>query len=167
MGLTWTTVLTVPIGLILASVFSAIVVYAQELMPSRVGMAAGQVVYGPLLDRFGRKPSPTAGLVLFVVASLGCAFAPDVYTLIALRFAQALGGCVAQVGSVAMARDFFPRDQAAPTPFKAPLDSLVRRSKIWDSCRPRPGRPKEGRNGSRTIIPQGPTKPNQTGRFLD
>jgi FSR family fosmidomycin resistance protein-like MFS transporter len=40
-GLTWTTVLTVPIGLILASAFSAIMVYAQELMPSRVGMVAG------------------------------------------------------------------------------------------------------------------------------
>ena len=40
-GLTWTTVLTVPIGLILASAFSAIMVYAQELLPSRVGMVAG------------------------------------------------------------------------------------------------------------------------------
>ena len=40
-GLTWTTILTVPIGLILASAFSAIMVYAQELMPSRVGMVAG------------------------------------------------------------------------------------------------------------------------------
>jgi MFS transporter, FSR family, fosmidomycin resistance protein len=40
-GLAWTTVLTVPIGLILASAFSAIMVYAQELMPSRVGMVAG------------------------------------------------------------------------------------------------------------------------------
>lgn len=78
-----------------------------------IGLAAGQVVYGPLLDRFGRKPPLTAGLGLFVVASLGCAFAPDVYTLIALRFVQALGGCVAQVASVAMVRDFFPRDQAA------------------------------------------------------
>lgn len=78
-----------------------------------IGLAAGQVVYGPLLDRFGRKPPLTAGLGLFVVASFGCAFAPDVTTLIALRFVQALGGCVAQVASVAMVRDFFPRDQAA------------------------------------------------------
>ncbi len=78
-----------------------------------IGLAAGQVVYGPLLDRFGRKPPLAAGLGLFVLASIGCAFAPDVYTLIALRFVQALGGCVAQVASVAMVRDFFPRDQAA------------------------------------------------------
>ncbi len=78
-----------------------------------IGLAAGQIVYGPLLDRFGRKPPLAAGLGLFVVTSFGCAFAPDVYTLIALRFVQALGGCVAQVAAVAMVRDFFPRDQAA------------------------------------------------------
>lgn len=78
-----------------------------------IGLAAGQVVYGPLLDRFGRKPPLTVGLGLFVLASFGCAIAPDVYTLIGLRFVQALGGCVAQVASVAMVRDFFPRDQAA------------------------------------------------------
>lgn len=78
-----------------------------------IGLAAGQVVYGPLLDRFGRKPPLAVGLGLFVLASFGCAFAPDVYTLIGLRFVQALGGCVAQVASVAMVRDFFPRDQAA------------------------------------------------------
>ncbi|MDB5343606.1 MAG: Bcr/CflA family drug resistance efflux transporter [Schlesneria sp.] len=78
-----------------------------------IGLALGQVVYGPLLDRFGRKKPLTFGLSLFVVASFGCAFAPDVYTLIALRFVQALGGCVAQVASIAMVRDFFPRDQAA------------------------------------------------------
>jgi DHA1 family bicyclomycin/chloramphenicol resistance-like MFS transporter len=78
-----------------------------------IGLAAGQVVYGPLLDRFGRKPPLTVGLILFIIASIGCAFAPDVYVLIGLRFVQALGGCVAQVASVAMVRDFFPRDQAA------------------------------------------------------
>jgi DHA1 family bicyclomycin/chloramphenicol resistance-like MFS transporter len=78
-----------------------------------IGLALGQVVYGPLLDRFGRKKPLTFGLCLFVVASFGCAFAPDLYTLIVLRFVQALGGCVAQVASIAMVRDFFPRDQAA------------------------------------------------------
>lgn len=77
-----------------------------------IGLALGQVVYGPLLDRFGRKRPLAAGLGLFIVASVGCAFAPDVYVLIALRFVQALGGCVAQVASVAMVRDFFPRGEA-------------------------------------------------------
>jgi DHA1 family bicyclomycin/chloramphenicol resistance-like MFS transporter len=78
-----------------------------------IGLALGQVFYGPLLDRFGRKRPLTFGLSLFVIASIGCSFAPDVYTLIALRFVQALGGCVAQVASIAMVRDFFLRDQAA------------------------------------------------------
>lgn len=78
-----------------------------------IGLALGQVVYGPLLDRFGRKRPLAVGLTLFVAASVGCAFAPDVSTLIALRFVQALGGCVAQVASVAMVRDFFPREEAA------------------------------------------------------
>jgi DHA1 family bicyclomycin/chloramphenicol resistance-like MFS transporter len=78
-----------------------------------IGLAAGQVIYGPLLDRFGRKPPLAVGLGLFVVASIGCAFAPGVYILIGLRLVQALGGSVAQVASVAMVRDFFPRDQAA------------------------------------------------------
>src|SRR4051812_42915701 len=78
-----------------------------------IGLALGQVVYGPLLDRFGRKRPLAFGLSLFVIASVGCAFAPDVSTLIALRFVQALGGCGAQVASIAMVRDFFPRDQAA------------------------------------------------------
>lgn len=78
-----------------------------------IGLALGQVVYGPLLDRFGRKRPLGVGLGVFVAASVGCAFAPDVETLIALRFVQALGGCGAQVASVAMVRDFFPRSEAA------------------------------------------------------
>ncbi|QDS91798.1 Bicyclomycin resistance protein [Roseimaritima multifibrata] len=77
------------------------------------GLALGQIIYGPLLDRFGRKKPLTFGLSLFVIASLGCAFAPNINALIGLRFIQGLGGCVAQVASIAMVRDFFPRNQAA------------------------------------------------------
>ena len=78
-----------------------------------VGLAIGQVVYGPLLDRFGRKKPLAVGLGLFVLASFGCAVAPNIATLVALRFVQALGGCVAQVASIAMVRDFFPAREAA------------------------------------------------------
>ena len=73
-----------------------------------IGLALGQIFYGPLLDRFGRKKPLTAGLAFFVVASIGCALAPTIYALIALRFVQALGGCVAGVASLAMVHDFFP-----------------------------------------------------------
>jgi DHA1 family bicyclomycin/chloramphenicol resistance-like MFS transporter len=77
------------------------------------GFAASQLVYGPLLDRFGRKPPLYAGMILFVLASMACMFSHDVEWLIAWRFVQALGGCAAAVAAMAMVRDFFPaRDTA-------------------------------------------------------
>jgi len=75
------------------------------------GLAAGQLFYGPLLDRFGRKLPLYAGLVLFITASLLCLCSPTVEWLIALRFVQALGGCAAQVAAMAMVRDFFHVDE--------------------------------------------------------
>lgn len=78
-----------------------------------VGMAFGQLFYGPLLDRFGRKKPLFLGLGIFVLASVGCALAPNVEALIGLRFLQALGGCVAQVGALTMVRDFFPVHEGA------------------------------------------------------
>jgi DHA1 family bicyclomycin/chloramphenicol resistance-like MFS transporter len=78
-----------------------------------IGMAGGQLFYGPFLDRFGRRPPLFFGLIVFLVASLGCAVATDVRMLIALRFLQGLGGCGAQVASLAMVRDFFPPRQSA------------------------------------------------------
>src|SRR5215469_10568895 len=78
-----------------------------------VGLALGQLFYGPLLDRFGRKKPIYAGLSLFILSSIGCATArsPDVF--IAFRLLQALGGCVAQVGAITMVRDFFPVEESA------------------------------------------------------
>lgn len=77
------------------------------------GLAAGQFCYGPLLDRFGRKRPLYAGLTLFAVASLLCTGARSSEWLIALRFLQALGGCAAQVASMAMVRDFFHAQETA------------------------------------------------------
>jgi MFS transporter, DHA1 family, multidrug resistance protein len=78
-----------------------------------IGLALGQLLYGPLLDRYGRKKPLYAGLSLFVVASLGCVTARSPGLFIAFRLLQALGGCVAQVGAVAMVRDFFPVRESA------------------------------------------------------
>ena len=77
------------------------------------GMAAGQLFYGPLLDRFGRKLPLYAGLILFIAASMLCLGSRSVEWLIAMRFVQALGGCAAQVAAMAMVRDFFPAHETA------------------------------------------------------
>ncbi|HEX7673626.1 MAG TPA: multidrug effflux MFS transporter [Bdellovibrio sp.] len=72
-----------------------------------IGLAVGQVLYGPFLDRYGRRKPLYFGLTIFVLASFGCMTAHNVETLIAFRFIQALGGCAASVSAVAMVRDFF------------------------------------------------------------
>jgi DHA1 family bicyclomycin/chloramphenicol resistance-like MFS transporter len=78
-----------------------------------IGISAGQLLYGPLLDRFGRKKPLYFGLVLYIIASAGCALASSIDALIALRFIQAIGSCAATVAAVAMVRDLFPlRDSA-------------------------------------------------------
>ena len=73
-----------------------------------IGMALGQLMYGPILDRFGRKPPLYIGLSIFIIASLGCTLAHSVEALVTLRFIQALGGSVAGVAAIAMVKDFFP-----------------------------------------------------------
>jgi DHA1 family bicyclomycin/chloramphenicol resistance-like MFS transporter len=78
-----------------------------------IGLAVGQLFYGPLLDRFGRKLPICAGLVLFILASLACLTARSPKFFIAARLLQALGGCAAQVGSTAMVRDYFPVEESA------------------------------------------------------
>lgn len=78
-----------------------------------VGLAVGQLLFGPLSDRYGRlKPLFTGGVV-FVLASGACALAPDVETLAALRFLQALGGASSMVVARAMVRDIYPPREVA------------------------------------------------------
>jgi DHA1 family bicyclomycin/chloramphenicol resistance-like MFS transporter len=77
------------------------------------GFGFGQLVYGPLSDRYGRRIPLIAGLVLFTAATIGCALAPSMPALIFLRFVQALGGCAGPVIARAMVRDLWPRERAA------------------------------------------------------
>jgi DHA1 family bicyclomycin/chloramphenicol resistance-like MFS transporter len=72
-----------------------------------IGISAGQLIYGPLLERFGRKKPLYVGLVIYLLASIGCAFTQSVNALIAFRFLQALGSCAGMVTSRAMVRDLF------------------------------------------------------------
>jgi DHA1 family bicyclomycin/chloramphenicol resistance-like MFS transporter len=78
-----------------------------------VGFALGQILYGPLLDRFGRKRPLYLGLLVYILACIGCSQAHSIRTFIVLRFIQALGGCAAQVAALAMVRDFFHARESA------------------------------------------------------
>ncbi|HEY1027328.1 MAG TPA: multidrug effflux MFS transporter [Pseudomonas sp.] len=70
-----------------------------------VGIALGQLFYGPLADRFGRRVPLLLGVTLFTGASLACALAPSLEWLIGARFVQALGGCAGMVITRAVVRD--------------------------------------------------------------
>ncbi|MEP6747150.1 MAG: multidrug effflux MFS transporter [Bacteroidota bacterium] len=72
-----------------------------------IGISAGQFIYGPLLDRFGRKRPLYTGLTIYLFTSIGCAMSTSVNALILLRFLQALGSCAGMVASRAMVRDIF------------------------------------------------------------
>lgn len=72
-----------------------------------IGISFGQFIYGPLLDRFGRKKPLFVGLVIYLLTSALCALVQNADMLIALRFVQALGGCAGMVASRAMVRDLF------------------------------------------------------------
>ncbi|MFP2767902.1 Bcr/CflA family multidrug efflux MFS transporter [Oceanisphaera sp. KMM 10153] len=77
------------------------------------GFAVGQLFYGPLADAVGRKPVMIGGLTLFTLASLGCASADDIHTLMAFRLLQAIGGAAGSVVLNALLRDMFERDMFA------------------------------------------------------
>src|SRR5450830_974259 len=70
-----------------------------------LGLSIGQLAYGPVADRFGRRVPLLVGVALFTVASLACSFAPSLDWLIAARFVQALGGCAGMVISRAVVSD--------------------------------------------------------------
>lgn len=78
-----------------------------------VGIAVGQLIYGPVLDVMGRKPPLIFGLLLFGAAALGCALSGSVQWLIGLRLVLALGACVGMVAARAVVRDLFPQNETA------------------------------------------------------
>jgi DHA1 family bicyclomycin/chloramphenicol resistance-like MFS transporter len=78
-----------------------------------IGIALGQLLYGPLLDRFGRKKPLYFGLSLYILASIGCSMAHDINILIVWRCIQAIGSCAAMVTAMTMVRDLFPIEDNA------------------------------------------------------
>ena len=77
------------------------------------GLAIGQLAFGPMADRYGRKPALIGGLAVFTLASAGCAVAGTIEHFVALRFLQALGGASGMVVIRAVIRDRFDEIQSA------------------------------------------------------
>lgn len=77
------------------------------------GLGLGQLAYGPISDRVGRRPPLIFGMALFVAGAVMCALAPSIDWLIAARFLQALGGSAGQVIARASVRDQFEHQMAA------------------------------------------------------
>ena len=78
-----------------------------------IGVTVGQLIYGPLSDRYGRRGPLLAGLALFAAASVAAVAAPSVDVLIAILFVQAFGGCAGIVIARAIVRDLFSGAEAA------------------------------------------------------
>ncbi|WP_336185128.1 purine nucleoside transporter PunC [Klebsiella grimontii] len=72
------------------------------------GFALGQLFWGPISDRYGRKPVLLSGLAIFAVGCLGMLWVRDAGLMLALRFIQALGVCAAAVTWQAMVTDYYP-----------------------------------------------------------
>src|ERR1700736_738744 len=71
------------------------------------GFAVGQMIFGPLCDRLGRRPTLLIGCAAFTMAALGCATAPSINTLVFWRFLQGIGAAAGPVISFAIVRDLF------------------------------------------------------------
>lgn len=78
-----------------------------------IGIALGQLMYGPMLDKYGRKKPLMIGLLIYITTSLLCVFAFSIEHLIALRFLQALGSCAGMVAARAMVQDYYDSREAA------------------------------------------------------
>ncbi len=78
-----------------------------------IGFAVSQLIYGPLSDRYGRRPVLLAALLIYLAATVACGLADSIEWLIGARFVQALGACAGPVVGRAVVRDVFGRDRSA------------------------------------------------------
>lgn len=78
-----------------------------------IGIALGQLIYGPIMDKYGRKIPLLIGLVIYFLAALSCAYSPSLTWLVASRFFLALGASGGMVAAKAVVRDIFPPEEVA------------------------------------------------------
>lgn len=78
-----------------------------------IGIALGQLAYGPLMDRYGRKRPLLIGLVIYIIAAISCFYSPNLSWLIISRFFLAIGASAGMVASKAVVRDIFPSEEVA------------------------------------------------------
>ena len=78
-----------------------------------VGFSLGQLFWGPLGDRFGRRAPIALGALLFVVGSVGCALSSTAWQMVGWRVVQAVGACAGPVLARAMVRDLYARERSA------------------------------------------------------
>ena len=98
---------------ILRTDLNADVFYIQLTLTSfLLVFALAQIVYGPLSDRFGRRPAMMSGIFLFFLGTIICTFSSSIYILIVGRIVQALGACAGPVVIRAMVRDSYPPDRS-------------------------------------------------------
>ncbi len=85
-----------------------------------IGITLGQLFYGPLMDKFGRKIPLLVGMLIYALATIGCALSTNINMLIISRFIMALGGCAGIVSSSAIIRDNF-----GPKEFAKVMSSII------------------------------------------
>lgn len=85
----------------------------QTLSAFFIGLAVGQLIYGPISDRLGRRRPLLFGCALYAVACLGCVLAPSLNALIVLRLAMAFGACAGMVITRSVVRDLFDERESA------------------------------------------------------
>ncbi len=78
-----------------------------------IGIAVGQLFYGPIVDKYGRKKPLLFGLAIYILAAFGCALSRSIEMMIVMRLLQALGGCVGMVVSNAIISDVYEKDKRA------------------------------------------------------
>lgn len=86
---------------------------AWTLSSNFIGIGIGQLLYGPLLDRFGRKKPLYVGLLIYIIASTACMFSHTLAAMIFWRFVVGLGGCVACIVAYASVQDLFLPEERA------------------------------------------------------